>query len=141
MGIIQYNFDGVEINRYPSQGAAARAVGAASSHMSRAVNNEITCKGFIWRTEDYPLTTLILEKILASSNGQRGAPKRAVVKIDLKLGKPVYFYRSMLEAAAANGLSAAAVLQDCRKTFITERRKRPYIFQFIEDYRENLFLK
>lgn len=108
--VIQYDFSGNIIARYPSAREAGRVTGIKYSAISACVtHNSHSCGGFVWRlatdTSPFERPMTATEARVLNGTGRQFA----VDQIDLKTGKVVNTFQSMTAAARAVGVDKSNI--------------------------------
>lgn len=117
--VVQYDFSGKIVNRYPTVQAAANAVGVFQGVISGACNGEYkTAAGYIWKHEKDAVDKISEEELSTLTTRKPSSRVKQVCQYDLN-GKFVQRFENCVEAAKAIGVKGrhiAAVVSGNKKT-------------------------
>lgn len=125
--VCQYSMDGNLIAEYPGMLIAARATNANHANIfSCCVGNKRSCKGYIWRYADEPLT----QEHLEWCNTPRNEHMQRSVSQYTKQGVFIYTYLSIKDASLKTGVHHTNIAACCRNEMKTAGN---FLWRYTED--------
>lgn len=118
--IVQYDLEGIYVNKYEDISSAAGKVGISNTSISKVLRGERnSAAGFIWRKMD--ISEEIAERIEVDFDIKKTNPGRAKKIAQLSLeGQIVQEFESVLDAARKTGVSSKHIQKELSKEISNE---------------------